>query len=372
MEKPYLQRAELSGYKSIRDVQIDLHPGLNVIIGYNGVGKTNFMEFLDEFLSVNLTNEFLDRVEWYFEGHLFFTHKEFPSLEIRLLPTQSKRKEYTISPEYPREFFFDPLFIRHGVPNELEFFADDAQVYFQKHINQDQSYGGTFSASRLFYYYLSKYSYYPKEKDEPLPGKEDIYPLIHQFVADFLDFIKEFNLVDSIRFAEEQVLVEHKSDAWQTSVWFRPLKVLYKIDGNEYQFSELSDGAKRLIYVLSELYYFTRPDIEYPVQRPILLEEPELGVHPHLLFLLLQKLRNISYNHQIILTTHSPQVLDILEIEELDRIIIADYDKDKGTTLRHLTDEQIAEATEYMENTAFLSDYWQHTNHLQKRPEHKV
>ena len=42
----YISRVHLKGYKSIRDMAIDFKPGLNIIIGPNGSGKTNFLEFL--------------------------------------------------------------------------------------------------------------------------------------------------------------------------------------------------------------------------------------------------------------------------------------------------------------------------------------
>ena len=73
---------------------------------------------------------------------------------------------------------------------------------------------------------------------------------------------------------------------------------------------------------------------------------------------LLQFIREQSREKQIILTTHSPQVLDILEPDELDRIIICSYDKEKGTQLNHLTQKQMDKAAKYMKEEAFLSDYW--------------
>ena len=42
----YISRVHLKGYKSIRDLEIDFKAGLNIIIGPNGSGKTNFLEFI--------------------------------------------------------------------------------------------------------------------------------------------------------------------------------------------------------------------------------------------------------------------------------------------------------------------------------------
>lgn len=41
-----LRRVEISGYKSIRDMKLDLE-SLNVLIGINGSGKSNFLGFFE-------------------------------------------------------------------------------------------------------------------------------------------------------------------------------------------------------------------------------------------------------------------------------------------------------------------------------------
>lgn len=38
----YLSKARLKGYLTIKDCEVEFKPGLNIIIGKNGVGKTNF------------------------------------------------------------------------------------------------------------------------------------------------------------------------------------------------------------------------------------------------------------------------------------------------------------------------------------------
>jgi energy-coupling factor transporter ATP-binding protein EcfA2 len=46
----YISKVHLKGYKSIQDVEIDLLPGLNIMIGPNGSGKTNFLEAINSLL----------------------------------------------------------------------------------------------------------------------------------------------------------------------------------------------------------------------------------------------------------------------------------------------------------------------------------
>ena len=45
--RQYLERVKIAGFKSIRDVSIELRPDINVLIGANGSGKSNFIETFD-------------------------------------------------------------------------------------------------------------------------------------------------------------------------------------------------------------------------------------------------------------------------------------------------------------------------------------
>ena len=42
--RPFLERLKLSGYKSIREAELELTK-LNVLIGANGAGKSNLVSF---------------------------------------------------------------------------------------------------------------------------------------------------------------------------------------------------------------------------------------------------------------------------------------------------------------------------------------
>ncbi|MCI5603216.1 MAG: AAA family ATPase, partial [Clostridiales bacterium] len=40
----YLEKVQLKNYKAIEELEIDLTPGINVLIGDNGAGKTSVLE----------------------------------------------------------------------------------------------------------------------------------------------------------------------------------------------------------------------------------------------------------------------------------------------------------------------------------------
>jgi predicted ATP-dependent endonuclease of OLD family len=131
------------------------------------------------------------------------------------------------------------------------------------------------------------------------------------------------------------------------------LLLQFFVAGKWLYWSQLSDGTKRMFYLISVLSYSGGY---------ILLEEPELGIHPDQLYKLMDFLKEQSENKQIILTTHSPDVLNILEKDELDRIVVTRYDPEKGTQMHHLSAKQIQKGHIYMEESGDLSDFWVHSN----------
>ena len=127
-----------------------------------------------------------------------------------------------------------------------------------------------------------------------------------------------------------------------------------------------------MLYLISQLVMPTAtfdkqaaPPAPLSLQIPfriIFLEEPELGIHPDQLQKLLSLIREVSREHQVIMTTHSPQVLNMLTTKELDRITICELDPKKGTQFRKLSPAKRAKAKAYMQNDSYLSDFWLYSN----------
>ncbi len=69
-----------------------------------------------------------------------------------------------------------------------------------------------------------------------------------------------------------------------------------------------SDGTVRLAGLLTAL-------LQKPTPKLICLEEPELGVHPGSLRLLMDFVRQALHDTQVIITTHSPELIDLVPPE---------------------------------------------------------
>jgi len=74
--------------------------------------------------------------------------------------------------------------------------------------------------------------------------------------------------------------------------------------GSELPFQDLSSGEKEVFFILS---FFLRNDISDSI---IIIDEPELHLHPELARKLLQSMRTIKPQNQIWCATHSPELID--------------------------------------------------------------
>lgn len=96
--------------------------------------------------------------------------------------------------------------------------------------------------------------------------------------------------------------------------------------------TRLSDGTLRYLSLLAVLCHPTPPPL-------IGIEEPELGLHPDVMPTLAELLHEASERTQLVVTTHSPILIDALS-ETPECILVCERDAD-GTQLRRLDREQL-------------------------------
>lgn len=79
---------------------------------------------------------------------------------------------------------------------------------------------------------------------------------------------------------------------------------------HDFNVSQISDGTLRILGLLTALYQPHKPD-------SIALEEPEQTVNPGVLGVLADAIKDVASDSQVIVTTHSPNLIDYFEPEEI-------------------------------------------------------
>jgi predicted ATP-dependent endonuclease of OLD family len=380
----FLQHVSLKNYKSIKDVEIDFKPGLNIIIGKNASGKTNFIKGLGTILNFDYDN-FIDSESSFkmnFKNEELEiravnknrTHDDFLeydklsyhdiSLKVNNKPVKAINNGDVKLQLIEKSLFFGVLLVNYGVPyNDSAQFINIPFTFtivnnekvsremMMVTMNNNRSEFLQFFFTNLYSHLASHYRLiYANKEIKYKDIKNEIVSFSEQYLNDFNSTVSKFSPIKRIRINPDFNVINEDSNRKKVVT---NLFLEFLIDENWLTFNLLSDGTKRLFYVMSEISFNF-----HSYSKIILLEEPELGIHPHQLHELMQFIKEQSKEKQIILTTHSPQVLDVLGPDELDRVIICHSDPINGTQLSHLTEKEITKAKKYMKEEAFLSDYW--------------
>ena len=395
--KPYyLQRAHIRDFRSIRDAVVTFKPGLNIMIGPNGAGKTNFVQALEHGLrklrpdfrgelkltlagrvplevsypdepvglagqlaTMGLIGNSAQRIKLTADGHsVAAEHIDVASLNLGVALNSSDDNRF-----FPRL-----VVVSHGLPSAYPLVAttgdftiytqgvawnSERQSAFSNALNSGIAgalgeAGVSVGGQRLLFH---------PEVQEALAKAEEF------FLDELRPKLRRFTPLEDVRFA---ATYQVHTNSTQRQVSIKGLGCEFKVNGDWLSFDQLSSGTQRLFYIVSELVtaFLEYPRAEFPpvyqVDKIILLEEPELGIHPDQLFLLTSFLREYSERHQLIITTHSPQVLDMLNDDEMDRIILCELDPKKGTQFRRLSKKRQETALRYMKEVGFLSDFWRY------------
>ncbi len=381
----YISHVELGGYKSIYKMEIDLLPGLNIIIGPNGSGKTNFVDFLCEgFKSVSRN---FDNEEILFKSTIKDdSNSKYSTFSYEILPLlnndtfifeykhsvkiddveEEKILEKSTFQIHPNSLVFmilhsgfksSLLKISNSLP-DLQGITEDVHFKASGRVRGEENRGITYtikglkvghsSARALIESICKNFLLSLHQIEETVSVIGGTYSLSKIKLDNrIINNLHRYTPIKDLRIKEGYRVLEKNGEYLFDNIGYE-----YLIEGQWLRWHQLSDGTKRLFYIVTEVTAVSA------YKGPILIEEPELGIHPDQLFRLMDFLLEQAEDKQIILTTHAPMVLDVLGQDDLDRIIITEYDKDKGTTMRHLTKEQKERTQTYMDEEGWLRDYW--------------
>jgi predicted ATPase len=337
-----LNRVKVKGFKSIKDMELDLRP-LNVLIGANGAGKSNFISL---FYLINRIIE--KRLQLYIgqsggvDPLLYFGQKITDKMSVKL-DFQQNGYEFELIPTKENTFVFshEGCFTHSG---------GDSSPYCQslghgqKESNlpgEAQNHPGKAASHVLDCINSWKVYHFHDTGDSSKmkqPGNiNDNFMLRPDAsnLAAFLFYLKEVhprdyqNIVDTVRlaapFLEDFILrpTPHNKEFIQME-WREKESEAYF---NAHYFS---DGTLRFICLATLLL---QPDLP----STILLDEPELGLHPYAITLLSSLLQSAASRTQVIVSTQSVTLVNQFTPED---IIVVDREK-KQSIFRRLDKKSI-------------------------------
>jgi predicted ATPase len=110
------------------------------------------------------------------------------------------------------------------------------------------------------------------------------------------------------------------------------LRLRWRTLQREQSAADLSDGTLRFLFLLAVLANPSPPPL-------IAIDEPETGLHPSMLPIIAEYARDAAQRTQVILTTHSPELLDAFG-NDPPTTTVAEW-KDGQTTLRVLAGDRL-------------------------------
>jgi predicted ATPase len=339
ISKRQLSRIILRGFKSIADCDIQLSQ-LNILIGCNGAGKSNFISFF------RMVQEILDRHLQVFVGRqggpdtiLHFGRKTTEQLEIKLYFNDNTTYFATLEPTQDNRLMFskESLGSVHGSEWEIGSGHFETHAYTGTGTKIDEYVLSAMQQWRVYHFHDTSDSAYVKQA---APTNDNIYlrPDARNLAA-FLYLLKNNysqsyqQIVKTIRLVApffDNFLLRpspHNQDVIELE-WFE--------QGQDIPFKAhlLSDGTLRFICLAT---VFLQPTSLQP--ETILVDEPELGLHPYAITILASLIRAASREKQVIVSTQSVELLNEFTAKD---VIVVDR-KDGKSLLRRLDEDDLQE-----------------------------
>ena len=337
-----IENIEIKNFKSIKEANVPLK-NINLLVGANGAGKSNFISFLK--LLTSIKNFELNRYiadSGFMSNLIYFGNKEGTNFggAITFLQVDGKELKYqfSLSPDRTDKAIFDKenLYIRVKGQNwETKIIDDNLTAYSvffsESDPNFSQDLTDCFDSLAVYHFHdTSRYNLratpmldnnsYLEENGINLPAflywiyqkYPQTFNIIERVIRSVFPQFKRFRLAPH---RDNSLYIQLE---WQEEGFDR-----YQNAHN------LSEGTLRFIALTTLMLQPEPPKI-------IIIDEPELGLHPSAIETLAGLVRKVSAKSQVILATQSIQLVNNFEPED---IIVVDRDRENRQSIFTRADE---------------------------------
>lgn len=331
-----IHRLQVKNYRSLADIDITLEP-LTVFVGHNGSGKSNLVDvlrFVQDALRLGLDAAIVNRHgmsvlrRWSDKGRAY-------NIEITLdIRTESVTGSYsfTLGSERRGEYRVKretALLNQLAEKSTLSF-----ETYNSKWRQKPKGIAPKLDNSTLilpllahtapyknFYEFIAGMSFYnifpnslaePQKPANPYPLNEhgiNLASALRDIQRNSKDKNTHKNLVQSIQRVMPDI-VDFQVSQIGGYLLTKIRRAIVDQKRAMFELSQESDGTLRMLGILTALH-------QTPPRTLIALEEPELTIHPGVLHLLWDEIEDAAKASQVILTTHSPDLLDLCDADSL-------------------------------------------------------
>ncbi len=289
----HINKLSISKYKMLENLEITFRVTskneniINVIAGKNGTGKTSILELIYKTFALKINNEKKVNFSILFDEKYTLICEE----ESDVLKIDSEDKKF------------------YGVGDLENYYIKN-----NKNINEmDTSPKIIYLESDMNFKYYKKYEL---DKSYSFVNKIDSNDILGNAECFIENFILKSIVNDSIKSNPEDRIKEAiekfnkvflntdfitKLVALDSNNNFKP--IFENINGEKLTIDKLSGGEQQLYGRVISLMILN------PQNSIILIDEPELGLHPEWQRNIMKIYQNIGENNQFIITTHSPHIL---------------------------------------------------------------
>jgi predicted ATPase len=331
-----LEQIGLKGFKSIKKLDLKLR-SLNILIGPNGAGKSNFIDFF------RLMNKLVQKDLQFFiaqqggaDVFLHFGRQVTDSLEITL-SFQSHRYLCSLVAAQTGQFIFKTEYCE----GMTELMDGTGQQVLASAGDKESGLSQKSAVTKQIAHYLSDWQVYhfhdtsetAKVKQScSIYDNERLRPQAENLAA-FL-----FSIQDTEQYKKIVEIIQRVAPFFQDFL-LKPektaperIRLRWKHRGTDEYFdaNALSDGTLRFICLSTLLF---QPNL--PLM--ILLDEPELGLHPYAIQLLAGMMRSVAHQTQIIASSQSVVLANQFDWQDLVIIELVD----NASQFKRISEQQV-------------------------------
>lgn len=340
-----IEQVVIRNYKSIRELSLKLNK-INIFIGSNGVGKTNFISFFEL-----VSKLYYQRLGSYtlekggIDNILYFGRKHSENLYGLLNFDNTNAFFFNIIPSQSNKGIIDYTGDYYNSRNKenINYNEDWNKRNWDNSVEESDLINRKEWRAQYLKNYLSSfivYHFHDTSNSSPMKMLCNISDNIvlktnGSNIAAYLYFIslkhpKSFNKIEAVihsiaPYFERFDLKPDRNNEQQIKLeWVEKGSDMY-MDGHSF-----SDGTLRFIALTTLLLQPNPPKV-------IIIDEPELGLHPFAINIVAEMIKSASIESQIITSTQSTNFVNNFELED---IIVVDREENQSV-FKHLDKEEL-------------------------------